>query len=389
MENKNSPVKDLDGKPAHRKQGKPYFKRKRAPQPTEPVSTAPENSANSEASAKVAEPTKRIGSIDGHAEKRKKQRQSENGGGKETQSIAPPKKTAKKGKKATKPAVKDDVTGVIPIPDLLPRKEERPAEPETRFDSNDILTRKYKRPEKKVIPSLAEVSLLPTIELKETFGNLRESLSFHQPVKSLPDSDATTRMFAQKKQIPERFRPAESTAPAEKESDTKEQKRFSKGNGKGKNYKKNGNQPKTQELPAPVEATPAQNAPAPAQSQQKGNAKQSVTTPPAHSHKKKKLHPTPSKPKHANAGAKHTPKTAPTATAPAQETPKANKHVLFTIANDATPNSKAKEPRPQKSALPKQHVLRIPARMEKPSRQKDSTEQESLMKPYYLTDFKR
>lgn len=54
--------------------------------------------------------------------------------------------------------------------DLLPPRTEQQLESNTPFDSKDILTRRYKRPARRVVPSLSQVSLLPGSELKETFS---------------------------------------------------------------------------------------------------------------------------------------------------------------------------------------------------------------------------
>ena len=85
----------------------------------------------------------------------------------------------------------------------------------TPFDSKDILTRKYKRPARRVVPSLSRVSLLPGGELKETFSS-RLRLEDSEPVLT-QGKDATDRLLARKK--PERRR-KKNTEPSGKEKDS-------------------------------------------------------------------------------------------------------------------------------------------------------------------------
>lgn len=280
------------------------------------------------------------------AKKRKKQGEPQDGGGPEAQSPAAPEKTEKKGKKGRKnraeavkepeampqqtaeeapkkekkPAKKQEkkqekkslaeemLGGIVPIPDLLPKREERPIEPETRFDSNDILKRKYKRPEKRVIPSLASVSLLPTIELKETFGNTSAGLEFR------PDNLPKPTEKPAKK--------AKQSAKKSEEAPKQEQKPAQKAAKK--------QEPKKQEpkKPEPKKAQPKKQ--------------------------EKKQEPKKPEPK---------PEKKPE---PAQQ----ERRVVFTVADK---NARIK---------PKDRGQQGKGR----SRQKDSTEQKSLMKPYYLSD---
>lgn len=63
-----------------------------------------------------------------------------------------------------KPAAREpEPEGEIPYYslDLLPPRTEQQLESSTPFDSKDILTRKYKRPARRVVPSLSQVSLQP------------------------------------------------------------------------------------------------------------------------------------------------------------------------------------------------------------------------------------
>lgn len=248
------------------------------------------------------------------AKKRKKQGEPENGGGKAAQSPPAPEKTEKKGKKSGKkkpltPQEPNAPAGVVPIPDLLPKREEKPAEPEQKFDTKDILTRKYKRPEKKVIPSLASVSLLPTIELKETFGNNATGLEF-RPENLPPSSPLPTRAPSGKKE--------KSAKPNKAAAD----------------------QPVKQEPPQ----QPKSKAP-----------------------KKPKKKPS------AKPNPKHAPKPEKKAEKKPEKAPKAEQRVVFTVAD------KEKPLKPDRKAKASRRPDRKP-------RQKDSDEQKSLMKPYYLSD---
>ncbi len=109
----------------------------------------------------------------------------------------------KKGKQTTPTASVSELFGVD-IPGLLPDPVEEPPVLEERFDSSDILHRKPKKPERRVVPSLSSVSLLPNIELKETFGSkLREDSTTFSPTGGA--LDATDRMFKTKTVLPEQY----------------------------------------------------------------------------------------------------------------------------------------------------------------------------------------
>lgn len=272
------------------------------------------------------------------AKKRKKQGKRPDG----VQTEAPEKAAGKEAKKAEKEAVKpesapkaekkakkkgkhkessfEEGTGVVPIPDLLPQRTEEPPAIEQKFDSNDIFRRTYKRPERKVIPSLANVSLEPMFELKETFSN---TLRLDSDLSHLSrGQDAISRMFSTKKEVPEQFRskkkPAEEIAPAVEEAPAEQ--RPSRKNRKGaKAAEAVKSEPKQQET-----------------------AEKSTKQQPSPRKKDKKAAPQPK--------AEATPQA---------EKPKAKKH-----------HRRHKAPH-------------------KPQHQKDSTQQESLMKPYYLSDVKK
>lgn len=93
----------------------------------------------------------------------------------------------------------------------------------TPFDSKDILTRKYKRPARRVVPSLSRVSLLPGGELKETFSS-RLRLEDTEPVLT-QGKDATDRLLARKK--PERRR-KKGAEPSGKEKEAAKHKQPAK-----------------------------------------------------------------------------------------------------------------------------------------------------------------
>ena len=220
------------------------------------------------------------------------------------------KKAPEKGKKARQEGV-----GVVPIPDLLPTKEERALreqQNERSYEPQDILKRTYKRPERKVIPSLSSVSLLPQVELKESFVRKSDLLDMDRPVKKMPKEDATSRLFAAKGE----------TQPEELEKQEHQEKSGRKRR-KKKGQKAQNSAPK---------AAPQKSAPKADQSAKKAPAK----------------------------GGKKAPK---------QE----EKRVVFTVAQEGKKKRRDRG-RPTFSEAPN------------PSRQKDSTEQKSLMKPYYLSD---
>ena len=210
--------------------------------------------------------------------------------------------------------------------DLLPPRTEQMLDNSTPFDSKDILTRKYKRPARRVVPSLSRVSLLPGGELKETFSS-RLRLEDSEPVLT-QGKDATDRLLARKK--PERRR-KKNTEPSGKEKDSA----------------------KTKQTAQPSKATAVMGEQKPKNSRKRRSGR---------------------KPN----GAKAKPAVAAT--------------------TQQVKEPKAKQASPQKSsgkgAAPKaNHAKRTkPPRPPQPishSRQKDSTEQSSLMKPYYLSDLKK
>ena len=239
-----------------------------------------------------------------------------------------PAQSQRHSKKKGKKAAHGEGAGVVPIPDLLPpRREEAPAV-EQKFDSKDILHRTYKRPERKVIPSLANVSLLPTVELKESFGSglrLDGDLSSHK-------GDATSRMFSTRKEIPEQFREKGAKA---KKGHTQEEDRPSKGR------KKQGKQGKN--APEASRPAPEEQAKKPVKQEKKGKKGEKKGTAKA-----------------------------------AQSSAKKDK--------SAQVRNKKKQPEVTLSGGKKARPPRMP---ERPDRQKDSTQHKSLMKPYYLSDFHR
>ncbi|MCD8366993.1 MAG: DEAD/DEAH box helicase [Clostridiales bacterium] len=122
------------------------------------------------------------------------------------QTEAAPAKSSGKKKKGKQPASTASVSELfgVDIPGLLPDPVEEPPVLEEKFDSSDILHRKPKKPERRVVPSLSSVSLLPSIELKETFGSkLREDSTGFSP--SGGALDATDRMFKTKTVLPEQY----------------------------------------------------------------------------------------------------------------------------------------------------------------------------------------
>ena len=210
--------------------------------------------------------------------------------------------------------------------DLLPPRTEQMLDNSTPFDSKDILTRKYKRPARRVVPSLSRVSLLPGGELKETFSS-RLRLEDTEPVLT-QGKDATDRLLARKK--PERRR-KKNNEPSGKEKDSAKTKQTAQ--------------------PSKAAAVPGEQKPKNSRKRRSGK-----------------------KPN----GAKAKPAAA--------------------VQIQQAKEPKVKRASPQKSggkgAAPKaNHAKRAkPPRPPQPishSRQKDSTEQSSLMKPYYLSDLKK
>ncbi|MCD7920267.1 MAG: DEAD/DEAH box helicase [Clostridiales bacterium] len=123
----------------------------------------------------------------------------------EQKQAAEPKPSGKK-KKGKQPASTASVSELfgVEIPGLLPDPVEEPPALEEKFDSSDILHRKPRKPERRVVPSLSSVSLLPNIELKETFGSkLREDSATFAPTGGA--LDATDRMFKTKTVLPEQY----------------------------------------------------------------------------------------------------------------------------------------------------------------------------------------
>ena len=210
--------------------------------------------------------------------------------------------------------------------DLLPPRTEQMLDNNTPFDSKDILTRKYKRPARRVVPSLSRVSLLPGGELKETFS------SRLRPEDSEPEmtqgKDATDRLLARKK--PERRRKKSGT-PSGKEKDAAKRKQTAQ----------------------PSKAAAVTEEQKPKNSRKRRSGK---------------------KPNGAKA--------KPAVTAPTQQgkEPKA-KQGSAQKSGGRGEHSKANPPKRAKPSRPPQPISH--------SRQKDSTEQSSLMKPYYLSDLKK
>lgn len=243
-------------------------------------------------------------------------------------------KHAKKGKKSApvQPVAPEDEEAIlhssvpeffgVDLPGLLPERE---VEPEAPYDESDILHRKPKKPERRVIPALNNVSLLPTFELKETFGSkLREDSQSFRMEGAL---DATDRMFRA------------SASPLPQETET------------GK-HGKHGGKTKKHQSDQPVQAAPQQAAES-GKKPKGGAQKVQNAAPPANRQERRRA---------AGVG-KHTAQAAPEP----WETGK----------------------RPAKGAFPgaqKHAKRRVPGAELRPSRVKDSTEQESLMKPYYLSD---
>ncbi len=211
--------------------------------------------------------------------------------------------------------------------DLLPPRTEQMLDNSTPFDSKDILTRKYKRPARRVVPSLSRVSLLPGGELKETFSS-RLRLEDTEPVLT-QGKDATDRLLARKK--PERRR-------------------------------KKGAEPSGKEKEAAKHKQPAKDAPASAGQKPKNSRKRR--------------------------GGKKPGSPKPAVAAPTQKAkePKASNAPKTKQVNGQKPSVKGQHP---KSNTPKRAKPPRPPQPISHSRQKDSTEQSSLMKPYYLSDLKK
>jgi ATP-dependent RNA helicase RhlE len=240
-------------------------------------------------------------------------------------------KSKKRPKKAARPEASVSELFGVDIPDLLPPREEEPVSvAEERFDSNDILHRKPKRPERRVVPSLSSVSLLPEIELKETFGpKLREDSA---GLSGSAVTDATERMFQTKATLPTKQKPGkEEPSPAKSARKAKGSKQ-------------------TAAAPVSDEARPPK-----AEKQKKKQKGEAQAAAPGQTKQKK---------------------TKKTGAADAQQTPKGEKNPQ---KKGQTKEGGEKKGKRSKGFRPGQPVMR-------PSRIKDSTEQESLMKPYYLSD---
>ena len=195
--------------------------------------------------------------------------------------------------------------------DLLPPRTEQQLESNTPFDSKDILTRRYKRPARRVVPSLSQVSLLPGSELKETFSTrLRTDEKSVLPSRT---GDATDRLLARKKSSGKSGKSGGRKGPA--------------GGSRAPEEKKGGTQKRSASKPQAGQSRSG--------SGKKGSGKQRP-------------------PQEKAAGGKQGARRATT----------------------------------RKSGVQGRAPKR-PANLDNRTHQKDSTEQESLMKPYYLSDLKK
>ena len=208
--------------------------------------------------------------------------------------------------------------------DLLPPRTEQQLDRTGPFDSKDILNRKYRRPVRRVVPSLSDVSLLPGGELKETFpSRLQVDRELIFPKAG---GDSTDRLLSRKKSSGKRGSNKKRSAP-----------------GEGQSARTKNNTP--EKAAKEQKSAPSGKAGKPA-SGGKASAKR----------------------RGRKAGAK-TPARNSEAQAPKPDSGTAAK---------ATRNNRTRR------SLPKH-----PPRPEPRSHQKDSTEQASLMKPYYLSDLKK
>lgn len=209
--------------------------------------------------------------------------------------------------------------------DLLPpRTEQQEPETHTPFDSKDILTRKYKRPARRVVPSLSQVSLQPGGELKETFsGRLR--MEEHTPDMK-QTGDATDRLLARSK-----------TGNSQKKNRSKRAAGASAGKQDGKFSGAEGGKRNT-----------------------RGNQSENRNS------------------RNRNGGNSGRAKTGSTARV---EQSKDEKRTL------KKPERKAGGP--QQGNNVRRRSEQRPPHQELRTHQKDSTEQDSLMKPYYLSDVKK
>ena len=262
-------------------------------------------------------------------------------------------KAPAKGKKSGK-SEQQSAIGVVPIPDLLPTKEER-ALLEQQNDHNytpeDLLLRRtaYKRPERKVIPSLSSVSLLPQVELKESFVRKSDQLQMNRPVKQIPREDATARLFSQRRE-----EPAAEPEPVQQESQKAASKKRKKKSG-AQSAAVTPEQKPAQKSAAKQDQKPAQKA---AAKQEQKNAQKSAP----------KAEQKPA----AKSGRKSGKKSRNTKRNDAARKEQQEQRVVFTVASEE-----------KKKRSGRTHPSFSEA---KSGRQKDSTEQKSLMKPYYLSD---
>ena len=312
MTNFDEPVRDKHGK-------------LRNPEDEEARSAARERKqAQKQAQKQESEPQKQTPQKQpAAAQKREQPKSAPKAGGKPKS--APKAEAKKEARQPSKGAV-----GVVPIPDLLPTREERERreQEERSYEPQDILKRTYKRPERKVIPSLSSVSLLPQVELKEAFVRKSDLLDMDRPVKQIPREDATSRLFSAARS-PESARKQPESAPAP----VQESREESAPSGKKRRRKKGQKGTASKSAPkAPEQPKSAQKG---AQSQQKAQKPQQK-------------------------GGKKPPK---------QE----EKRVVFTVAKEGKKQRRDRARTTFSEAQSGAH-------------QKDSTEQKSLMKPYYLSD---
>ncbi len=250
----------------------------------------------------------------------------------------------KKGKQSVSTASVSELFGVD-IPGLLPDPVEEPPALEEKFDSSDILHRKPKKPERRVVPSLSSVSLLPNIELKETFGSkLREDSATFSPAGGA--LDATDRMFKTKTVLPEQYGGKKRSPDAEGTS--------------GKKKKKSG---QTEASSKSADRSAGKPSSAPAQSGGKASSGQSG----------KKSAQKSGGQKSAAGAQKPAEKSAKQGKKGAKQPKKGNPNQKLSTDVDNRVQKFAKPHYPAGSGM-------------RYSRTKDSTEQASLMKPYYLSD---
>ncbi len=247
--------------------------------------------------------------------------------------------------KATKPDVSlEEPQGEIPYYslDLLPPRTEQEPESNTPFDSKDILTRKYKRPARRVVPSLSQVSLLPGAELKETFsGRLRTEDSALDPKKA---GDATDRLLARKK--------------TENNQNTRKSRndRTASGATAGKQEPQKGGKKPEARKPEPKKG----NGAAGTKSELNNKGSQSRNS-------------------GRNSGSRARDEKSGT------KGGSGGKTVKKPVAKTAG----AQKMTVSRGGQPKRRVEKRAPNLEVRAHQKDSTEQESLMKPYYLSDLKK